>query len=81
MLRSSVEQRGGTSSKIRMTSVEFAPVMYGAQIRAIVPITVRIIGDELVRGSVESAPTFRIRARGPMDIADIVVLVVQRCSL
>lgn len=58
MLRSGVEQRGGTSSKIRMTSVEFAPVMYGAQIRAIVPITVRIIGDELVRGSVESAPTF-----------------------
>lgn len=26
-------------------------------------------------------PRSRIRARGPMDIADIVVLVVQRCSL
>lgn len=45
--------------------------MYGGQIRAIVPITVRIIGDELVRGSLESAPTFtRVIRCSPMDIGD-----------
>lgn len=35
------------------------PVMYGAQIRAIVPITVQIIADELVASydSIESAPS------------------------
>lgn len=57
-------------------------MMYGAQIRAIVPITVRIIGDELVRGS---APTFH----GPLyELAGqwisaivVVVAIVRGCSL
>lgn len=57
-------------------------MMYGAQIRVIVPITVRIIGDELVRGS---APTFH----GPVyELAGqwisaivVVVAIVRGCSL
>lgn len=57
-----VTQRGATWRNVQNQDDKrgVCPVMYGAQIRAIVPITVRIIGDELVRGSVESAPTFTV---------------------
>lgn len=40
----------------------------------------RRVGPRIRRICVH-VPRSRIRARGPMDIADIVVLVVQRCSL
>ena len=39
------------------------PVMYDAQIRAIVPITVQIIAHELVASGVAATPSNRLRRR------------------
>lgn len=58
------------------------PVMYGAQIRAIVPITVRIIGDELVRGSAPTVhgPVYELAGQWISAIV-VVVAIVRGCSL